>query len=65
MFNCAFMELDFDYRDVRDLFGVLDTQNRGYIDQEAFEQLFIGNVGQWNSLQHDIMASVVRNKDPH
>lgn len=37
LFNCAFLELDADYNDVSDLFDNLDSNSRGYIDEEEFK----------------------------
>ena len=37
VFNCAFLEVDADYNDVSDLFGALDAQNRGTVDDEEFK----------------------------
>lgn len=64
VFNVAFFDLDFEYADAVDLFDALDTTKRGYIDESEFTAMFDGCTGAWNCLKHDIMKSVLRNRDP-
>lgn len=59
VFNCAFLEIDCDVREALSLFEVLDENNDGSIDEGEFELMFEG-IDNWNSHNHNIMNSVLR-----
>lgn len=54
VFSLAFLSIDHDYKEVLELFDLLDSKQKGYIDESDFEQLFEGVQGTWNSQRHDI-----------
>lgn len=58
-FSCAFLDIDCEFKDVLELFDVLDDSGDGFIDEAEFEMVFRG-VDSWNSHNYDIMNSILR-----
>jgi len=53
------LEIDCEFKDVVELFEVLDESGDGVIDENEFEMVFQG-VDNWNSHNFNIMNSVLR-----
>lgn len=59
LFGCAFLEVDGDLKDLVELFEVLDESADGHLTEDKFSLIFDG-VDSWNSHNHNIMNSILR-----
>lgn len=49
--------------DFNDLFDIINAKKDGFIDEAEFKTIFNGIKGSWNSHQHSIMESILRDND--
>lgn len=63
MFNCFYLSKDFEFNELVELFYILDNKQDGTLDQTEFNQLFNGVKDTWNSHNHNILNSILRDKE--
>lgn len=63
VFNCAYFDLNYEFKDVAELFDLLDKKGYGYLDESQFQNIFDGAADTWNSHNHDITKSILRQKN--
>lgn len=58
-----FLAKGLDFMELLELFNIIDTKRDGTLDEQEFIQIFNGIEGSWNSHNHNIMKSILRNQE--